>query len=208
MNSGDGEHLIAERSTGEALGQAVTNMRAHSFSRWLSPIFSLGLPIAMCTLAGCSGDRELQHSELAEIAQHHDTDLYEFREAQAEFARDNPMPKRLEFPGEGTLLLHECTLEGYPGHEELWLRYTYVNTTGRVLDAARITLTISDPETHAEWSEDTKLILPLGFRLGPDSSYTTYVHVPTSGMNLHPHWQWKIRAQAVGGSESSTAAAR
>lgn len=153
--------------------------------------------VGLILLCGCSGDRRLQQSELAEISQHHQAELRQFETAQAEFARQNPMPKELDFPGEGMLLLHECTLEGYPGHEELWLRYTYVNTTGHVIDAARITLTLSDPATDTQWTEETNLELPLRFRLGPGSSYTTYMHVPTQGMHLSPQWQWKIRAEAL-----------
>jgi hypothetical protein len=77
------------------------------------------------------------------------------------------------------------------------VRYTYVNTTGRTIDAARITITLSDPETRAEWSDTTELTLPISFRLTPESSYTTYAHVSTHGIQSRPKWEWKIRADAV-----------
>jgi hypothetical protein len=156
------------------------------------------LPVlGLACLTGCSHDRELARNELNEISAQHEIELQEFKESQDEFLRRNPMPRKLEFAGQGTLLLHECTLEGYPGHEELWLRYTYVNTTGHTIDAARVTITLTNPETRAEWSDTTELTLPISFRLTPESSYTTYAHVPTHGVQSNPKWEWKIRAEAV-----------
>jgi hypothetical protein len=164
--------------------------------------------IGLLALTACSRDRAHQRRELDEISDQHASEVRELDEARAEFARKNPMPKKLEFPGQGTLLLHECTLEGYPGHVELWLRYTYVNTTGHTIDAARITLTLSDPARGEQWTDETELALPMLFRLGPESSYTTYTHVPTRGMHLDPGWKWEIRAEAVVRGESSGSGSR
>jgi hypothetical protein len=152
---------------------------------------------ALIACASCNSSGQRERDELGEISAHHDFDLQQFQEVQAEFARRNPTPRRIDFPGQGTVLVHESSLEGYPGREELWLRYSYVNTLDHTIDAARITITLSDPETRSEWTETTHLALPISFRLTPDSSYTTYAHIPTRGIHLHPSWSWSIRAEAI-----------
>ena len=157
----------------------------------------VALVLALIACASCNTSGQQERDELGQISAHHDSDLRQFQDAQAEFARQNPMPRRIDFQGQGTVLVHECSLEGYPGREELWLRYTYVNTLDHTIDAARITITLIDPETHAEWSETTHLALPISFRLTPGSSYTNYAHLPTHGIHLKPKWQWKIQAEAV-----------
>jgi hypothetical protein len=162
-----------------------------------TPFACLCICVGLLTTPGCSRDRDLERHELEEISAHHDLDVRTFQEARAEFARKNPVPRRIELPGQGTIVLFECTLEGYPGREELWVRYMYVNTTGHSIDAARITIRASDPETRAEWTDSTELVNPMLFRLGPDSTFTTYAHLPLRGMQLHPKWEWSISAQGV-----------
>lgn len=153
--------------------------------------------IGLGTLLACSGDRDHHRREIAEISERHDRELARFEEAKAEFARRNPVPAQLDFPGDGTILIHECEFQGYPGREEFRLLYTYVNTTGHVIDEARITLTLPGPDPDTQESREVRLKLPLGFRFNPDSSYTTHLQVPTHGSHLRPSWEWKIRPKAV-----------
>jgi hypothetical protein len=162
----------------------------------LTNVCVLVLALGLLGAASCAGRRD-HPQPLDEIAADHDFDLREFQEAQAEFARRNPVPRRIDVPGQGTLLVHESSLEGYPGHVELWLRYSYVNTTGHTIDAANVTITMRDPTTREEWSASEHLALPITFRMTPDSSYTTYAHLPTRGIHLHPGWQWEICAEAI-----------
>ena len=157
---------------------------------------ALWLALLASSLVSCAG-RGDRPTELDAISADHEFDVRQFQEAQSGFARRNPVPRRIDFPGQGTVLLHECSLQGYPGHVELWLRYTYVNTTGHTIDAANVTITMRDPRTHEEWSDSEHLALPITFRMTPDSSYTTYVHLSTRGIHLDPGWQWEIRAEAV-----------
>jgi hypothetical protein len=147
--------------------------------------------------SACSTEQDARHRELAEMSQQHAQDLAEFQEAQAAFARRNPTPSQRDFPGEGTILLHEVSLGGRPDRAELWLRYTYVNTTDHPIDEAVVTIAIHDPTDSArDHAEEMRLRLPLQFRFSPDSSYTTYIAIPTQGAHLSPSWSWDIRPKA------------
>lgn len=148
-------------------------------------------------LFGCRTDGDLYRHEVAEIAANHESELARFQQAQADFARRYPMPRQFEFQHDGTIIVEEAVLEGHPGREFLRVGFTYVNTTGHAIDEARLTLTMRDPETDLEWSEEMSLRLPLALHFTSDSSYTTRFEIPTRGIHLHPHWEWKIRARAV-----------
>jgi hypothetical protein len=155
------------------------------------------LTIALLIPAACSDEREFQRHELDEIALAHKTELAQFEAAQSAFAQRNPVPRRWDFPGEGTIIVDECSLEGFPEHEQLLLRFTYVNTTDHALDEARITLTLHDPDSGSRSSDELVLRLPLALGFSRDSSYTMSVHEPTHGIHLHPNWEWTITARAV-----------
>ena len=155
------------------------------------------LSIASIALAACTDDRDAKRRELDEIAASHQVELVQFEQAQAAFVRRNPMPRQLDFPGEGTILVDECSLEGFPEHEQLLLRFTYVNTTDHAIDEARITLTLWDQESGSKSSDELVLRLPLARGFSRDSSYTMSVHEPTHGIHLRPNWEWSITARAV-----------
>ena len=150
------------------------------------------LILGAIVLSGCSHGQAARRRELSDISERHAQELSAFERAQAAFARTHPMPRRLDFPGAGTILLHECALQGRPARAELWLRYTYVNTTNRPIDAVLVTITIDDPAGEDGTGVEMPLELPLGFRFSPDSSYTTSIAVPTEGLHLDPGWSWSI----------------
>lgn len=157
---------------------------------------ALCLSLVSLAAAGCSHSRELERGEIEAIAQRHDDELAAFHHEQLEFARRNPVPQQLDFPSDGTILIHECALAGYPGRAELRLQYTYVNTTGRTIDGAHVTIALRDPTRDVEWSQAMDLELPLSFRFSPGSSYTTHVELPTHDVQLQPGWTWRIRPEA------------
>jgi len=156
--------------------------------------------LCLCVLgfaaAACSDARELERGEIDAIAHRHEHELDAFHRAQVEFAEHNPVPKELDLHRDGTILIHECALAGYPERGELRLQFTYVNTTGHTIDTARVTITLRDPESDTEWSQTMDLELPLGFRMTPQSSYTTHVEIPTREIEKHPGWTWRMRAEA------------
>jgi hypothetical protein len=157
-------------------------------------------------LLGCAHDEEMRRRELAEISAQHTSAVVEFEHARSEFAHRYRAPEQLDFGQDGTILVDECALEGLTGHERVWVKYTYVNTTGASIDAARITLTLHDPDSGGagvggggagDRSQQTELKLPFTFRFSPDSSYSTHFEMPTEGIHLHPNWSWQIRAEAI-----------
>jgi hypothetical protein len=157
---------------------------------------ALGL-LGVSVLASCSEDQALRRREVDEISAHHEQDLGEFHEAQAEFTRANPVPRQIDFGQDGTILIHACALDAPPEHAQLWLRYTYVNTTDHPIDEVMVTIRLNDPAGAAVKSVDMPLSLPLKFRFSPDSSYTTSIGIPTDGLHLQHDWSFDIRPRAV-----------
>ena len=155
------------------------------------------VPLIVIALAACSADRDGRKRELDEIAANHATELAQFEAAQAAFTHSNPMPLRIDFPGQGTIIVDECSLEGFPEHEQLLVRFTYVNTTDHALDEAHVALRLGDHDSGQKSTHDIVLKLPLALGFTRDSSYTMTVHEPTHGIHLHPHWEWSISARAV-----------
>lgn len=152
------------------------------------------LPLAF---TGCADHAALRQQEVARIAAEHERHVQEFEVARAKFRRENPMPLRFDLGDRGTLLVDEASLEGRPGTEHLWVRFTFVNTTPTPIESARVLLTLSDRTTDEEWSETMDLGLPFGFRFSTDSSYTSTFRMPLHGLYLAEDWSWSIDVTSV-----------
>jgi hypothetical protein len=136
-----------------------------------------------------SGERNL---EVGEIAAQHEHERELFQRAQAEFASRQRLPRTLDFGRDGSITLLECELQGRPEHEELRVLFTFVNTTERSLQGARVTVTLGDPGSAAEYEQELRLTLPIPTRFEPECTYTTAMYVPLRGLHLKPNWSWKI----------------
>jgi len=145
--------------------------------------------------SGCVEEQALRHQEMEAISARHEAELRHYEELRAQFAQRNPCPKRLEFPGQGTVLVHECSLRGLPGFPEFWLKYTYLNSTGHGVDGAHIVIRLRD-RAGTERTESSDARLPLGLRLGPDSSYTTFTQIGLEGLTKIGELEWAIEVAA------------
>jgi hypothetical protein len=155
--------------------------------------------LLLCTSAlapACADYSALRHREMETIAARHEAELSHYEELRADFSRRNPCPKRLEFPGQGSVLVHECSLRGLPGREEFWIKYTYLNSTGHGIEGAHIVITLRNV-TGTERTESSDARLPLGLRLGPDSSYTTFTQIGLEGLTKIGQLEWAIEVQAA-----------
>ncbi|MBK7875240.1 MAG: hypothetical protein IPJ77_05750 [Planctomycetes bacterium] len=162
----------------------------------MKPTLTLLLPVGLL-LAACASDASQKKLALAEIEARHATERSRLQDAQDAFARRWKAPFELEFPGEGTVQVHECALHGYEDHVEVFLDYSYVNTTGKPIDGVRIEIDLVDPRTGAARTEETRLTFPPLIPFLPESSFTTVAHVPTRGLHLVPGWEWRIRPQRI-----------
>jgi len=147
--------------------------------------------------AGCVDQAARNRQEVARIAEEHERYMREFELARAEFERENPMPVKVDLGERGTLLIQDAGLEGRPGTEHLWVRFSYVNTTGAPLDSASVTLTLYDRETGTEWSETMDLKLSFGLSFGVDSSYTDSFRTPVRGIYRRRDWDWSLDVEVV-----------
>jgi len=153
------------------------------------------LALAPLLGAGCTDDEALRHRDTEAIAARHAAELRHYEQLRVDFARRNPCPQRLEFPGQGTVLVHECSLRGLPGHEEFWLKYTYLNSTGHGIESAHVVIKVQDV-AGSERTESSDARLPLGLRLGADSSYTTFVQIDLAGLVKIGELVWTIEVEA------------
>jgi hypothetical protein len=162
-----------------------------------SPAARSLLALALVLACGCADEQAQRHREMEAIAARHEAELRHSEELRAEFAARNPCPRRIEFPGQGSVLVHECSLRGLPGQEEFWLKYTYLNSTGRGIDCAHVVIRLRDA-AGTERSESSDARLPLGLRLGPDSSYTTFTQIGLEGLTKLGQLEWAIEVKSEG----------
>lgn len=157
------------------------------------PTHRASLPLLALALAACAADPSGKKLELAAIDARHRSEKAGLEQAQEAFRRRWKAPLELEFPGEGTIEILECALQGYDEHVELRLLYSYVNTTGKPIDGVRITYELVDPISGQVREDETMLRFPPLIPFVPESSFTTNVNIPTRGLHLQPGWEWRIR---------------
>lgn len=170
-----------------------TTLASSSFTSLLGP----ALPVLPMMLAACASEPSDAKLELQAIDERHAAEKSELAAAQSAFDHRWKAPFTLEFPGEGTIEVGECALQGYEEKVDLRLLYTYVNTTGRPIRGVRIEIELVDPRTHAVLEQDSTLSFPPMLPFVPESSYTTAVNIPTHGLHRLPGWEWRIRPHVL-----------
>lgn len=153
--------------------------------------------LAGLLLLACASEEQLRREEVARIAEEHARAVDENQRAIEEFARSNPVPQQREYGPNGTLILHQLELDGPPGREGLRVEYTWVNTTGEVVDAVLLRFGLRTGPGAPDSTEERVLRLPLGLRLAPDSSYTSHLRLLTGGAHRSPSWQWDVSVKVL-----------
>lgn len=161
----------------------------------MNTIRSAVLLLLVPLFAACAASE--RRLDLAEIETRHLEQRMAFKAEQESFARENPVPRRLEVPGVGEVILHECALQGLEGEEVLRLHYTWFNSTGRTVRGARIRVVLRDPATGREWVDETSLRASFVQPFIADCSYTTWREIPTHGLHKLPSWEWRIEASPI-----------
>ena len=152
--------------------------------------------LALGSLSACATDNS-EREILDRMAAEHALCLAQYEQARLELQAATSLPQEWNFGPQGTILVREVDLVGRPGDEILKVSYTYVNTTGRPVKTARVTLTFRDPETETEWSQEMDLSLPYRFKFTRDSSYSTWFEIPTNGAHTHEGWEWSLSVEAL-----------
>ena len=147
-------------------------------------------------LGACASESVERRRDTDELAARHTAELRHFDAQRAAFAASNPVPQKLEFPGKGTILVHECRLRGRLGVETFWMRYSYVNTTGHPIEAAHVTLHVLDA-AGGDHVDEASAHLPLGFPFTPNSSYTTFAEVPVHDWSDIERITWKFEVRTT-----------
>jgi hypothetical protein len=151
----------------------------------------------LLALSACTSARSANQAEVERIAAAHEREVQETLVASRRFAVENPAPQSRDFEADGTLVLHELGLAGSTGRELLRVRYTWVNTTDETIELAVVQLSLRDPVSGNEWSEDRVLRLPLGLEFVPGSSYSDELRLFTGGVHRRPGWSWDIDVRVL-----------
>jgi len=162
-----------------------------------APRFLVLFGLLAASLTGCAAGDDREKDEIAELGRIHDLHLAEFLAGQERFLAENPMPVRREVPGIGTLVVHEANLGGRLGQETLRVLFTWVNSTGGTTNGARVRIFLRDPRSGVEREQRVELRSLLGVGFHPDSTYTSFVDLPTDGVHLRPGWDWGIELEAL-----------
>lgn len=147
-------------------------------------------------LVSCQNTATERQDEVRRIAEAHDRYLKELEVARANFQAENPMPLRLEFGTNGTLLLNECGISGLPGSEKLRLKFSFLNLTGITIESAQVVLTLVDRTNELEWSEIMDISLPFGLNMGHNSSYSSFFEMPLNGLHRRGNWDWRVELRS------------
>lgn len=161
--------------------------------RRVAPAGVLALLVGLA--ASCRAPAHAESDEVARLAAEHRRRLAEWEAARAALAATEPAPATHDLGRDGTVILRELRLAGPLDGEQLLAHLTWVNTTGRTVDAVRVRLTVLDPSTGEDSWQELWFELPPPFRLTPGSSYTDHLRVDTGGLHLRPGWTWELEVE-------------
>lgn len=122
----------------------------------------------------------------------------ERRAFEAEQNRLRRSPEReqvVDLGATGMLHIRDVELIGWPSAAYLRVEYTYLNTTGAERSAPNVRLVLEDPTTGEDSWVEEQGVLPLGFRLGVDSTYSSWIEAPTHGLQEREGWTWRLEIE-------------
>lgn len=153
--------------------------------------------LLLVALTACANSRDAERREVAELGALHEVRHAEFLAGQEEFRARYPMPQRSELFGVGTLVVHEAALGGRLGQETLHVLFTWVNSTPFKTNGARVRITLRDATGQVEREQRVDLRSLVGAGFLPDCTYTSFVDLPTEGIQLTPGWDWTIELEKL-----------
>ncbi len=111
---------------------------------------------------------------------------------QQRFAAATPLPRTLEFPGQGRVVVRDVTLDGYPGNTYVRCRFHFQNDTGRPVLRAKVSLDILDPDGNLVASQVSVCIFPTPRAIYDGTFFADELRTQTHDTHLHPGWSWRI----------------
>jgi len=160
--------------------------------------FLLSTLIAYATaagLAGCGAPGGAPVHAADMLGARHRADLRAFEAEKARIQRSVERGQAYDVGDHGRLYVRDIELIGWPTAAFLRVEYTYENTAADAQAAPIVTLVLADPETGEEsWVQDEGR-LPLGLRLQPGSTYSSWIEAPTLGLHERAGWTWELRVE-------------
>ena len=160
--------------------------------RFPTPRLPLILAAGLLAGLGCQAPHDADAEEVARLAAAHEAYLEAWQAEQLRFQRENLTPFQTDHGKSGTVIVQEAELVGRPGSEKLRVRFSFVNTSGVMMESATATLVVIDPENEVEWGEVMVMRLPLGFDFAHGSSFSSFFDIPLRGLWRKPGWAWRL----------------
>jgi hypothetical protein len=121
----------------------------------------------------------------------------DLKQEQRRFAAANLMPRKLDFPGHGRVTVREVSLDGYPGNTYVRCRWHYLNTTGKPVLRADVSLDVLDPEGRMVASQVSVCIFPSPRPILEGTYYADELRTQTLDVHLQPGWSWRMTCKAT-----------
>lgn len=164
-------------------------MAARSFP-FLRSGLRLGLGLGLPLLAACATHDDISaYPDLAAAMQ-------DLQHEQKRFAATTVLPRTFEFPGQGTVTVRQLSLDGYPGNTYLKCRWHYVNTTGKPVLRALVSLDVLDPEGRMVASKVAVCIFPAISPIHEGAWYSDELRTLTHDVHELPGWSWRVTCKA------------
>jgi hypothetical protein len=151
--------------------------------------------LVLIPLNACQTPSSETQDERARIEAQRAQDFADLARARAELEARTELPQRIDFGDAGSVFIDKLELAGQPGHVNLHMHFTWVNTSDQAYPAVDLRLTLRDPERSIEWSETHEMKLPYRYGLTPDSSYTSWFEAKMHALYLTPGWEWELQVR-------------
>ena len=155
----------------------------------------LALLLSFSALAACAPLQPERVRVAEAIDARHQRELRAFEAEKARIERSDDDLRVFELGSDGVLVVQDVELIGWPSAAYLRVEYTYVNTSDSARKAPAVTLTVVDPATGEDSWVTEEGVLPLGLRLQPESTYSSWIEVPTHGLHQRDGWTWELSAE-------------
>ncbi len=118
--------------------------------------------------------------------------LRELETAQQQFAATAEVPQRLDFPGQGRVVVRQLALDGYPGNTYVRCRFHYLNNTGRPVVRSLVSLDVLDGNGAMVASQVSVCIFPTPRAIYDGTFFADELRTQTYGVHTQAGWTWRL----------------
>lgn len=118
--------------------------------------------------------------------------MQDLQREQKRFTAVTTLPRTIEFPGQGRVVIRDVSLDGYPGNTYVRCRFHYQNTTGRPVLRALVSLDVLDAEQQLVASQVSVCIFPTPRAIYDGTFFADELRTQTRDAHLQEGWSWRM----------------